>query len=73
MAGFDWVPIALSYRLIQKGVLVHAGDHLAQHLTVREPNKFKQWVPAVRNLEMPCSGLNAGTRFLVPWWDQIRQ
>jgi PleD family two-component response regulator len=51
---------------------VHAGDHLAQHLTVKEPNKFKQLVPAARNLEMPCSGLNAGTRFFVSLWDAFQ-
>jgi hypothetical protein len=51
---------------------VHAGDHLDQHLAVRETNKFKKLAPAVRNLEMPCSGWNTGTRFLVPLRDQIR-
>jgi hypothetical protein len=59
------IPSALSYRLIQNGVLVHAGDHLDQHLAVRETNKVKQLVPTVRSLEMPW--------FFVPLWDQIRQ
>src|ERR1700687_1971983 len=54
-------------RLIQKGVLLHGRDHLAQNLVARKSSKLNRLVADIRNLKIQC-GKIVSVKDSVPQW-----
>ncbi len=59
----------IDYSVLQKGVLVHEGDHPAQELVTRKPSKLNRLVVAVWSPEILCSKIVSVTDS-VPQWNK---
>jgi len=56
---------------IQKGVLMHEGDHPARDLVARKPSKLNRLVVVAQSLEIPCSKM-VPPADSVPQWNKAK-